>query len=521
MKKIPVSSLGANNATGNKVSSSKTLSGWLWPAIGVILLAYGVLAFNAGITLSPVTNSTEAPAAVAASVLHQAADGVDMRGSPEVQQVAPAWVNVLAELSSSDYAYGEDGISDTNIYYFSMSETRRNILSTHMMLGFVLMVAGFLQFWPAFRRRYRKAHRMLGGLYIIAAITSMAMSGHHLISSGIENTYNTFVFHIGLWIMLVGVLLSLTMAGIALFKKDIARHLAWQALGFGFLLTAPLQRMDWLILSSIADGVSFNEMNLMVNTILFAQATMGGLCLFWLNRASSPLTGSTKLEFNPVNAFWKFTGFAAILLSALILILPVLADIRITEINLLQRVTPESPLTWLATLLESSWLPVFVVSWAVLMVAGWSQLVSLRAGVQSSLLTHRITLASAIAVSFLSFYGAYQLGMPSHEHSSAGSGLGVLGALLLIFSILVKRSSINAEVGKVVESLQLLLLCATAPIMFVVNCVAFGAMDVVPAEYLARSAAYEISVIGAIFSPLVLGGLLSFYSAETARYRVN
>ncbi|MCD8523817.1 MAG: DUF2306 domain-containing protein [Saccharospirillaceae bacterium] len=524
MKKTPKSTQATDRTDLTEkphTTGAAAMTQWLWPLIGALLLAYGALAFNSGLTLSPLSNHSDNPAETATTVLQQASSGVDMRGSPEVQNVVPAWVNLMAHISSSEYAYGADGISDTNIYYFSMPEARRHVLSTHMMLGLVLMVAGFLQFWPGFRRRYRKAHRLIGVAYILAAFVSMGMSGHHLINSGIANTYNTFVFHIGLWIMLVGVLVSLTMAGIALLRKDIARHLGWQALGFGFLLTAPLQRMDWLLLSGIADGVSFNEMNILVNTILFAQATLAGFGLFWLNRASSPLRNNAALTLRPLNRPLQWVGYGVILLSALVLMLPMIMGVSVADIGWMQRMVPAMPLAWLAALLDTAWLPLFGLLLTVLLASAWVQWVAARAGVETSATLPRITLISLLAVVSMLFYAAYQLGMPTHARSSAGAGFAVMGALLLVFGLLLQRAIAHAERGKVVESLQMVLLCATAPLLLVMNGLLFDLIGAVPAEYLARSAAYEMAVIGALFVPLLAGGLLSVYSAETGRYRIS
>ena len=294
------------SATDNRMAGA--LRRWIWPLIGLVLIGYGLLAFNAGTTLSPATGRTDNGAEVARYVLDQTRQGVDMIGTEEVSQVVPDWANLMARLSSSDYAYGDDGLQDTQIYYFSMPESRRTVLSTHMMLGMVLMTAGFLQFWPAFRRRFRKTHRLLGAVYVLAAFASMTLSGIHLVNSGIANTFNTFVFHVGLWVMLVGVVVSVSMAGIALLRKDIARHLGWQALGFGFLLTAPLQRIDWLALSTVAGDASFNEMNILVNTILFVQATLAGYWLFRVNRGSSPLRASATLALKPISLLMQRSG---------------------------------------------------------------------------------------------------------------------------------------------------------------------------------------------------------------------
>jgi hypothetical protein len=499
-------------------NSANQLHKWLWPIIGLILVSYGLLAFNSGITLSPVTNKAINNEEVAVYIRDQADAGVDMKGTPEVMQVIPAWANLMAKLSSSNYAYGDDGVQETQIYYFSMSENRRNVLSTHMMLGAVLMITGFLQFWPTFRRRYRKAHRFAGVIYILAAISSMTLSGIHLVNTGIANTFNTYVFHIGLWIMLVGVLFSISMAAIALLRKDIARHLGWQALGFGFLLTAPLQRFDWLFFSTMAGDASFNEMNILVNTILFVQATMGGMLLFWLNRSSSPL--KSVITLTPVNPTIKFVGYMSIATISLIWLVPNLVFDSLKDIAFVNRMVTESALTWLTDVVSGGSIAL-AIAMTILLFSAWSQLIVLRNDGTKPVFSRYLTSLSAIAMAVISFNWAYQLGMSSHEHSVAGTGFALLGTLIVCFLILLTNAYRKNEMGKAVESLQFLLLIATAPALLIINFWFFDTMNIVPAEYLAKNAAYEMATIGAIFNPFLIGCLLSVYSAETARYRIS
>lgn len=498
-----------------------TLRQWIWPLLGLLLIGYGLLAFNAGTTLSPATSSTDNGAEVARYVLDQTRQGVDMTGTEEVTQVVPAWANLMARLSSSDYAYGDDGLQDTQIYYFSMSETRRTVLSTHMMLGLVLMSAGFLQFWPAFRRRFRKTHRVVGVVYIVAALASMTLSGIHLVNSGIANTYNTFVFHVGLWVMLVGVLLSIVMAGIALLRKDIARHLGWQALGFGFLMTAPLQRIDWIALSTVAGDASFNEMNILVNTILFVQATLAGYWLFRINRGTSPLRGSATLALKPVSLALQISGYVLLAGLALLWLLPALTLDNLSALSVVERMVPPSPLEWLTGVVEGSTLLLFSLALAILMLAGWTRLVNLRNGVTSKPMTTRMIGFSAMVASLLALYWGYQLGMPSHAHSLAGGGFTLLGLLLAFFLVQLTKAQRRGEQGKTVEWLQFLLLCATTPALLLINLWLLDLTGAVPALYLGKSAGYEVATIGAVFTPVLIGFLLSVYSAETNLYRIS
>ena len=507
------------SATDNRMAGA--LRRWIWPLIGVVLIGYGLLAFNAGTTLSPATGRTDNGAEVARYVLDQTRQGVDMIGTEEVSQVVPAWANLMARLSSSDYAYGDDGLQDTQIYYFSMPESRRTVLSTHMMLGMVLMTAGFLQFWPAFRRRFRKTHRLLGAVYVLAAFASMTLSGIHLVNSGIANTFNTFVFHVGLWVMLVGVVVSVSMAGIALLRKDIARHLGWQALGFGFLMTAPLQRIDWLALSTVAGDASFNEMNILVNTILFVQATLAGYWLFRVNRGSSPLRASATLALKPISLLMQRSGYVLLAALALVWLLPAMTLASLADLPVVERMVPVAPLSWLTDVIDGGTLMLFAVAVTALMLTAWTQLANLRNGIESKPMTTQVLRISAVIAAALSLYWGYQLGMPSHAHSVAGGGFALLGLLLTFFLLQLGKAQRQGERGKAVEWLQFLLLSATTPALLLINLWLLDLTAAVPSLYLGKGAGYELATISAVFTPVLIGFLLSVYSAETNRYRIN
>jgi len=518
LRKVP---MNTSTLPATDTRTAGALRRWIWPLIGLVLIGYGLLAFNAGTTLSPLTSSAENGAELTRHILDQTRQGVDMRGSEEVRQVIPEWANLMARISSSDYAYGDDGIQETQIYYFSMSETRRTVLGTHMMLGMVLMTAGFLQFWPAFRRRFRKTHRVVGVVYVLAAFASMTLSGIHLVNSGVANTYNTYVFHVGLWVMLAGVLVSISMAGIALLRKDIARHLGWQALGFGFLMTAPLQRIDWLALSTVAGDASFNEMNILVNTILFVQATLAGYWLFRVNRGSSPLRASATLALAPISLAAQRAVYVLLGGLALVWLLPAVTPGSLADLSVVERMVPSAPLSWFTDVVDGATMLLFAVAVATLMLAGWTQLINLRNGIQARSIATHLTNISAVIAALLALNWAYQLGMPSHARSLAGGGFAVLGLLLIFFTLQLASAQRHGEPGKAVEWLQFLLLSATSPALILINLWLLDVIGAVPALYLAKSAGYELATISALFTPLLIGFLLSVYSAETERYRIS
>jgi len=358
-------------------------------------------------------------------------------------------------------------------------------------------------------------------VYVLAAFASMTLSGIHLVNSGIANTFNTYVFHVGLWVMLVGVVVSVSMAGLALLRKDIARHLGWQALGFGFLMTAPLQRIDWLALSTLAGDASFNEMNTLVNTILFVQATLAGYWLFRVNRGSSPLRASATLALTPISLLMQRSGYVLLAALALVWLLPSITLGSLADLSVVERMVPVAPLSWLTGVVDGGWLMLFAFALTVLMLAAWTQLITLRNGIESHAMVTQLIRVSAVIAATLALYWGYQLGMPSHAHSVAGGGFALLGLLLVFFLLQLSKAQRQREQGKAVEWLQFLLLSATTPALLLINVWLLDLTGAVPPLYLGKGAGYELATISALFTPVLIGFLLSVYSAETNRYRIN
>jgi len=69
----------------------------------------------------------------------------------------------------------------TTLHYFGTDRSmyfqpdvymdRIAVLRVHIVAGIIAALTGPLQFWPAFRNRFRAAHRTLGKAYIVAVLT--------------------------------------------------------------------------------------------------------------------------------------------------------------------------------------------------------------------------------------------------------------------------------------------------------------------------------------------------------------
>jgi Ca2+/Na+ antiporter len=272
----------------------KRIAPVLWIVGIIILFGYGLLAMNSGLKLSESYGNDKANEV--AVIVRDQADRNESNGQEMATQILPLWMNIAAKSGTEKFVFGSDSAMDAYIHYFQMNNTDKFVLSSHMMLGMMIMTFGALQFWPAFRKRYPKTHRYTGMIYLTAAFSSMGLSIHHLIETGPDKTYGSFTFFIGLWILAIGSIGALIAAIYYIKKKDIMRHMGWQALAFCFFMTAPLQRVNWIILPYFFAGhTSFNEMNYLVNVVLLIEAVLMGYVLFYANRSSISKQANTAM----------------------------------------------------------------------------------------------------------------------------------------------------------------------------------------------------------------------------------
>jgi hypothetical protein len=146
------------------------------------------------------------------------------------------------------------------------------------------MLFGGLQFWPALRRRYPRAHRIMGITYVTAATLAMCTALFHLSTTPLAKIYDGFTFVFGLWFLAIGVLASIGMSMYHLRHRQIAQHQAYMAISYGFLLTAPVQRYLWLAIGAWNPEMRQLEGNFAVTAWLIPASLLIGYGLFTANR---------------------------------------------------------------------------------------------------------------------------------------------------------------------------------------------------------------------------------------------
>ncbi|MFJ5831947.1 DUF2306 domain-containing protein [Streptomyces sp. NPDC093089] len=133
-------------------------------------------------------------------------------------------------------------------------------LIVHSVLGGLLMLLGPVQLLSAVRRRIR-LHRITGTVFAVTVYASMAGAALYLVRTPPEQAFSGAAFWIVLATILVGTVGSVTFGVLAAVRGFPDLHQRWLLLCYGFLMTAPLLRLEWGFLPSLYPGLGILDIN--------------------------------------------------------------------------------------------------------------------------------------------------------------------------------------------------------------------------------------------------------------------
>ncbi|MFF4606241.1 DUF2306 domain-containing protein [Streptomyces sp. NPDC001339] len=133
-------------------------------------------------------------------------------------------------------------------------------LIVHTVLGGALMLLGPVQLLSAVRRRVR-LHRAVGAVFAVTVYVSMAGAAVYLVRTAPGDAFSGAAFWIVLATLLVGTVMSVTYGIAAAIGKLPDLHQRWMLLCYGFLMSAPLLRLEWGVLPSLMPGLSMADIN--------------------------------------------------------------------------------------------------------------------------------------------------------------------------------------------------------------------------------------------------------------------
>ncbi|MER5962173.1 DUF2306 domain-containing protein [Streptomyces sp. NPDC002057] len=149
-------------------------------------------------------------------------------------------------------------------------------LIVHSVLGGLLMLLGPVQLLSAVRRRIR-LHRIAGTVFAVTVYVSMAGAALYLLRTPPAEAFSGAAFWIVLATILVGTVGSVTFGVLAAVRGFPDLHQRWMLLCYGFLMTAPLLRLEWGALPWLYPGLSLQEINRVAIMHLGALVAFGAL----------------------------------------------------------------------------------------------------------------------------------------------------------------------------------------------------------------------------------------------------
>ena len=186
-------------------------------------------------------------------------------------------------------------------------------LILHSVLGGALMLLGPVQLSSAVRRRVR-LHRAVGVVYALTVYASMAGAAVYLARTAPRDAFDGESFWLVLATILVGTTLSVTFGVLAALGRLPDLHQRWMLLGYGYLMTAPLLRLEWGALPWILpDGLPMEDVNRVAIMHLGSVVVFGALLASRAmdRRDALPQQGGTWAAW-PVLAVAHVAGAAAL-----------------------------------------------------------------------------------------------------------------------------------------------------------------------------------------------------------------
>ncbi|WP_327303738.1 DUF2306 domain-containing protein [Streptomyces sp. NBC_01298] len=190
-------------------------------------------------------------------------------------------------------------------------------LVVHSVLGGALMLLGPVQLLSAVRRRPR-LHRAAGVVFAVTVYASMAGAAVYLVRTAPEDAFSGPTFWIALAAILVGTTLSVTFGILAALGRFPDLHQRWMLLCYGYLMTAPLLRLEWGALPRLLPGLSMEEINRVATMHLGSVVVFGALLASRaLDRGGRPVPGTGAPAADPLGGAGTWVPFPALVLAHL------------------------------------------------------------------------------------------------------------------------------------------------------------------------------------------------------------
>lgn len=316
--------------------STSTLPGasrrW-WAQFHIVLIAL-VMSFTGWLALREGSTRYLAPlkAHDAQEIQREAARQARLlRESPTLDNIArySPELATLTKGSPDARRFVDSKLVEHGLYLAQMPRLNQVLLAAHIFTGVACMLLGGWQFWPAFRQRFMRLHRLIGGIYVLTVPISVLLAFAYLSVTPPHRLYTQLTAWVALWLFGALALLSVFMAVRALRQKRIHEHMGFMALSFACMLVAPMLRLNWVALAWLFPHIDQETLSLVTMAIMLPECLLIGYSLMLANRQyhralsrrpMAPLASLSTQWFETLSPllYLLSAGLAAVLLRHLV-----------------------------------------------------------------------------------------------------------------------------------------------------------------------------------------------------------
>ncbi|USP42130.1 DUF2306 domain-containing protein [Acinetobacter sp. XS-4] len=425
--------------------------------------------------------------------------------TPENMRHVSAEIWGLSKLHNASH-YADSKLMEQGLYYTTMSNYNKGLMVVHVLFGSVCMLFGGLQFWPYFRKKYLKAHRLIGALYIATVPIAVIASLLYLANTAPHHIYDHLVAWIGLWIFGVLSLIAITMAVFAIKKRKIYEHQAWMALSFVSLMVAPMLRWDWAILAAIFPHIDQQTLNLVTMGLMLPESLLIGYGLILINRQYARPMAQRKPNPIAIRGSEIYVRvlpilYALAIVSGIISFTYYIIGQGFSSFGFAKHLVPAALITQESSVLSSH--PIakttFIISIIVALPLALYMFRNLLIRPSTTTPFQQHHLANFIAILTIiagssAFYIGWNIGlMPQNVLFSGGTMYVVNGALLVFFGIFFLTANRRKHWAYMKESLVFLICLLPFPTLY---CLTIGIISFLPLpiEYILAGQGFVIPI---------------------------
>lgn len=392
------------------------------------------------------------------------------------------------------------------VYLAQMPRLNQILLTSHIFTGVACMLLGGWQFWPAFRKRFMRLHRLIGGIYVVTVPISVLLSFAYLAVTAPHNLYTKLTAWVALWLFGAVALWSVGAAVYALKQRRIHEHMGYMALSFACMLVAPMLRLNWVMLAWMFPHIDQETLSMVTMGIMMPECLLIGYGLIQVNRQydramtrrTVPALPSALLQgFQRARPLWYTLAMGALVISVINLITGLgmsgtESARKLVNVALLDR---ETQVLQAHTVVRIT----FALASSLALLLGlhlFSRLLSQAPAkeLDTSLkgLGRGVLILSMLAGASATYLG-WHIGLaPAQQWLSGGTLYTTNGLLILLFSAVLACNLAKGHLAMLKESLAFLLCLLPFAPLLLVNLWVLQWLPI-PADYIQQGQGYVLA----------------------------